>query len=486
MTRNWTFGRRIGAGFALIVAFALVIAAVSVYTLDRVVAAKDQVIGGDATQLVLVERMNTAIERKRVGLRAYLLVPNEENNRQMEAARKEFLDLAAELDAAQGADHLRIAAVRAAEQAHQGAADQVLDIRRQGASNEDIGRVYDERMGAVRGQLDQALADLSSQEHADLEKGASDATATANQAVWIVALLGVAAVIGASGTAWFLTGTLGQQVGTAVAQVEAASTELQTAANQQAVGAREQSTAMTEINTTIGELLATSRQIAESAQRVSAIAGETSSQARSGERTVERTQEAFGSINRSTDLVVRHMLELGGKSQQIGTVLDIVGELSEQTNILAINATIEAAGAGEAGRRFGVVAEEIRKLADRVALSTKEIRGLIDDVRSAVNTSVMATETGKKAVDAGARSFAEVATSFQQIAAMVGNTKDAAREIELSTKQQSTAVEQVNVAIANVAQSTRETEVSATQTQQTASQLAGLSADLRALIQARA
>jgi methyl-accepting chemotaxis protein len=483
---RFTFGQRVAAGFAVIVAFALVIAAVSVLTLQRVVAAKDQVIEGDATQLVLVERMQTALESKRVALRGYLLLPSDIYTRQMDQTRQDFLALAAELDAAPGADHARIASVRTAEQAHQAAADQVLEARRQGASDQDIGRIYEDKMGPVRAQIDAAIQALTTQERADLERATQDATATANQAVWIVSLLGLTAVLGAAATAWILTRTLGQQVGTAVAQVESASTELQTAATQQAVGSREQSTAMTEINTTIGELLATSRQIAESAQRVSTIAGETSGHARSGERTVERTLEAFGSITRSTDLVVRHMLELGGKSQQIGSVLDIVGELSEQTNILAINATIEAAGAGEAGRRFGVVAEEIRKLADRVALSTKEIRGLIDDVRSAVNTTVMATETGKKAVDAGSRSFGEVATSFQQIAAMVSTTKDAAREIELSTKQQSTAVEQVNVAIANVAQSTRETEVSATQTQQTASQLAGLSGELRALIQARA
>ena len=180
------------------------------------------------------------------------------------------------------------------------------------------------------------------------------------------------------------------------------------------------------------------------------------------------------------------MLELGKKSQQIGTVLDIVSELAEQTNILAINATIEAAGAGDAGKRFGVVADEIRKLADRVAGSTKEIRTLIDDVRSAVNTTVMATETGSKAVDAGNRQFADVTTTFKQVADLVLTTTEAAREIELSTKQQSTAVEQVNVAVTNVAQSTRETEASSSQTLQTARQLATFSRDLLRLVQPQA
>jgi methyl-accepting chemotaxis protein len=209
------------------------------------------------------------------------------------------------------------------------------------------------------------------------------------------------------------------------------------------------------------------------------------SSARTGDGTVEGAHASIGGIRRQVDLIVSHMLELGRKSQEIGGVVDIVAELAEQTNILAINATIEAAGSGEAGRRFGVVADEIRKLADRVAGSTKEIRGLIEDVRAAVNTTVMATETGSKAVDAGTQQFGHVADAFRQITSLVGTTTEAAREIELSTKQQATAVEQVNVAIANVAQATKETEASSGQTLITASQLTGLSSELLRLVRAQ-
>src|SRR5262249_31422173 len=129
---------------------------------------------------------------------------------------------------------------------------------------------------------------------------------------------------------------------------------------------------------------------------------------------------------------------------------------------------------------------EIRKLADRVAGSTKEIRGLIEDVRSSVNTTVMTTETGSKAVDAGTKQFSAVASAFKEISGMVGTTTEAAREIELSTKQQATAVEQVNVAITSVAQATRETEASSGQTLQTAGQLSTLSRDLLRLVRPQA
>jgi methyl-accepting chemotaxis protein len=261
---------------------------------------------------------------------------------------------------------------------------------------------------------------------------------------------------------------------------------LQAAANQQVSGAKEQATAMNEITTTISELLATSRQIAESAQRVARVSTETASAARNGDDTVQKTQSSVAAIKRQVDVIVGHMIELGKKSQQIGGILEIINELAEQTNILAINATIEAAGAGEMGRRFAVVADEIRKLADRVGGSTKEIRELVDDIRAAVNTTVMATEGGSKAVEAGTRQFGEVATSFKQIAGLVTTTSEAAREIELSTKQQSSAVEQVNLAVANVSQAAKETEASSSQSLQTSSELTNLSRDLARLIQPQA
>ncbi|HEY5240711.1 MAG TPA: methyl-accepting chemotaxis protein, partial [Polyangiaceae bacterium] len=115
-----------------------------------------------------------------------------------------------------------------------------------------------------------------------------------------------------------------------------------------------------------------------------------------------------------------------------------------------------------------------------------EIRGLVDDIRASVNTTVMATEGGAKAVDAGTRSFGDVASSFKQIAGLVATTTEAAREIELSTKQQTTAVEQVNIAVVNVSQASRETEASSSQTLQTSSELASLSRGLAQLIRPQA
>ncbi|WP_395820531.1 CHASE3 domain-containing protein [Archangium minus] len=279
---------------------------------------------------------------------------------------------------------------------------------------------------------------------------------------------------------------LQKKIGSAIAQVQDSSSALQTAASQQATGAREQASATTEISTTVKELLSTSRQIASSAQQVARVADETAGAARTGNETVHQAQEAIDTVRRQVDAIVNHMLELGKRSQEIGGILDIINELAEQTNILAINATIESAGAGEHGKRFAVVAEEIRKLADRVGSATKDIRVLIDEIRAASNTTIMATEDGSKAVQGSARQFTDVAGSFRHIAELVRANLDVAREIELSTQQQTTAVEQVSTAILEVAQTARQAESTSAQTLQTATRLIELSKQLNAIIDSRA
>lgn len=488
MGRHWTFGQRLGAGFAVMIALAVATGAVAVYALRTVVASKDRVIRVDAPLLTDAERLRSQAEQKGDALRGFLLTREDRFLDQGRAADATITSVIGRMRPQLSSDDTRreLDTIDRLRSEHQQAMDNVIALRRTDASLESVSKVFDDQVAAKRSQLDSAINDFVSAEAHLLDTARTSSSDTASSAMTLVIAIAIGAIVLGAVLALVLARTLSRQIGSAVGQVQSSSAELQAAANQQATGAKEQATAMNEISTTISELLATSKQIAESAQRVSQIANQTASSAKTGDTTVDKAHESITGIRRQVDLVVNHMLELGKKSQQIGAVLDIVSELAEQTNILAINATIEAAGAGDAGRRFGVVADEIRKLADRVAGSTKEIRTLIDDVRGAVNTTVMATETGSKSVDAGSKQFGDVAAAFKQIAGMVATTTEAAREIELSTKQQSTAVEQVNLAIASAAQATKETEASSSQTLITASQLAGLSKDLLTLVQPRA
>jgi methyl-accepting chemotaxis protein len=483
MRGHWTFGQKIGAGFAVTIVLAILSGIVAVYALRNTISSKDRVIATDVPQLLAVYELEILVERKSTESRGFLLVRDERFLTGIRNTRAQFHQIAERLRGEVSAESRRLLdGIVRAEEEHQRVLEQGIALRRTDNPIDAVIKTFDEQVVPARDQLDTSLRAFVAFEREVLRTATQASTEAANTAMVVVIGITIALVVAAIGIAFVLTRSLGRQIGTAVGQVQSSSSELQAAANQQATSSREQSTAMSEISTTISELLATSRQITESAQRVAQIAADTARAANAGETTVEQTQESIAGIRRQVDLIVNHMLELGRKSQHIGAVLDIVSELAEQTNILAINATIEAAGAGDAGRRFAVVADEIRKLADRVTGSTKEIRSLIDDVRSAVNTTVMATETGSKTVDAGTKQFDHVAASFKQIVGQVGTTTEAAREIELSTKQQMSAVEQVNIAIANIAQASKETEASSSQTLQTASQLATLSKDLLRLV----
>lgn len=488
MARNWTFGQKIGVGFAATAGLTLVIGVVATYALRSVVASKDRVIAVHAQNIIDAERLGLASARRVAAVRGFFLSKQQSHLEEVRARSEEARVLLESVRerAVDSEGRKLLDAIDHAEAEYGAASEPVIGMRQADAPLDAILKSFEQDVAPKRRIMEQSVDAFIAHSGRLLEQEKESATSIANSAVTLVIAIAALVVLLAIAIAVVLTRTLGLQIGTSVGQVQSSSAELQSAANQQATATKEQATAMSEITTTITELLATSKQIAESAQRVAHIAGQTATSARAGDTTVDRAQESIAAIRRQVDLIVSHMLELGKKSQQIGGVLEIVAELAEQTNILAINATIEAATAGETGKRFAIVADEIRKLADRVAGSTKEIRGLIDDVRSSANATVMTTETGSKAVDAGTKQFSELASSFKQISGMVGTTTEAAREIELSTKQQATAVEQVNVAITNVAQATRETEASAGQTLQTAGQLSALSRDLLRLVRPQA
>lgn len=488
MNGTWTFGRKLATGYAVMAALALLICVVAVLALRSAVAGQERVININAQVMLEVERCNGLAERMSANVRGYLLSPERRFVDNFTEARSEFFRITARIRpllAGEG-ERKALSEIEHAANGYREAAERLMALADAKPGTAELVRVFDERLLPMREALGKALDVLDAQQEQQLEAAKREAGEVASSATMGVTVLAGVLLVLAVVLAVLLSRALGRQIGAAVGHVQSSSAELQAAASQQASGAKEQAGAMTEISTTISELVATSRQIAESAQRVAQIAEQTAQGAKSGDTIVEQGQQAIGGIRRQIDTVVSHMLDLGRKSQEIGAVLDIVSELAEQTNILAINATIEASGAGEAGKRFAVVAEEIRKLADRVAASTKGIRSQIEDVRGAVNTTVMATEGGAKAVDAGARQFAEVAAAFRQIAELVVTTTEAAREIELSTKQQASAAEQVRIAVTDVAQATQETEASSAQTLQTASQLATLSLDLRRLVQPQA
>jgi methyl-accepting chemotaxis protein len=485
----WTFGKKIATGFALALVLLLLIGGVAYRGITSLTETSYWV----AHTHEVIERASavmTAVKDIETGARGFVITGNDLFLEPFRAGKQALPDVLKELRKLTGdnaAQQRRLDELEPLVNQKTDEMNRFIEVRRGPGGAEAAQKLVaagegKRTMDGIRRLLDE----MQVAEHELLKLRAAEVESTSTGARLMIFSGTLVCLLLVSIAGYVIVRSLSRQIGSAVQHMQSSSAELLAAANQQVSGAKEQATAMSEITTTISELLATSRQIADSAQRVARASNDTTTAARAGDETVTRTQESVTAIKRQVDSIVTSLFELGKKSQQIGGILEIINELAEQTNILAINATIEAAGAGESGRRFAVVADEIRKLADRVSGSTKDIRTLVDDVRAAVNATVMATESGSKAVDTGGRQFGDVASSFKRIVTMVVTTTEAAREIELSTKQQASAVEQVNLAMASVAQAAKETEASSTQTAQTSSQLTGLSRELARMIQPQA
>ncbi len=255
--------------------------------------------------------------------------------------------------------------------------------------------------------------------------------------------------------------------------------QMVTATRCQVDGAKSQSTATAEITATMNELLEASRSMSENAAEVAAQVQRSLDACRDGRDQVDQIVSGIEHLGNSVGRIAERMVELGAQSRKISNVLDIITELSEQTNLLSLNASIEAAGAGDAGQRFAVVAHEIRKLAERASESADEIRELISTVQNTVDATTLATEEASKRVAGGVIPTRQLSTVFGSISTNVESATTAAKSIEFGIRQQKDAIEQVGIAVRDVNEDIRRTVSSAEQIDADAQSLLAAAGDTR-------
>lgn len=277
-------------------------------------------------------------------------------------------------------------------------------------------------------------------------------------------------------------GSLVRKVREGGLMISGSSERILAASEEQASYSAEQAASVSETSATIEELATSSKQIANNADLVVRVAEQTLSSAQVGQQAVNDVMTGMEEIRVSTQASARGILALGEKSQTIGDILEIINDIADQTNLLALNAAIEAARAGEAGKGFSVVAVEVRKLAENVMQSTKEITGLITEIQSSTNVSVMATEEVTKKVETGVQLAQKTAESLAEILEMVEHTAESAKQIRISTQQQQTASEQVVQTIREIADVSKQSAASSQQTMSSASELAQLATELKQAI----
>lgn len=251
-----------------------------------------------------------------------------------------------------------------------------------------------------------------------------------------------------------LRGVLGQ-IQEAGSGVGAFSSEILTVIQGQAASASQQATSVAEVTATMEELSRTSRQIAQNAESVKEAASKSVEVAQAGTTLGREGVEAMAQIKERVGDIARKTLFLGEKSHEIGKVMEIIKEIASEIHLLALNAAIESAAAGEHGRRFAVVASEVRRLAEKTRESTETIRGIITEIQSATNSSVEATEQGTKEVERWKETIRLSSEAFSEIIETIERTSDASTQISLATHQQTSANEQVVQAMRQIEEMVR-------------------------------
>jgi methyl-accepting chemotaxis protein len=267
----------------------------------------------------------------------------------------------------------------------------------------------------------------------------------------------------------------------AVVHLSSAANEMMAITAQQASGATQQASAVQEVTTTSEEIAITAKQITDNARSVESTAVATSQSCDIGTGDVSNAIEGMAKLRTQVETIAASMLQLGDNSQKIGGIVEIIDEISDQTNLLALNAAIEAAGAGESGKRFAIVAQEVKRLAERTVDATKQIKGLIEEIQRATNNTIVVTEEGTKAVDNASTLVDKVQLSFSQILQMVGDTSMTAKEISFSTQQQTSACEQMAETMADVRDVAQQVALSAKETERAIAEIMDLTGNLKSL-----
>jgi methyl-accepting chemotaxis protein len=226
-------------------------------------------------------------------------------------------------------------------------------------------------------------------------------------------------------------------------QITNSSTQVLATAEDHALGSVQQAASIAQVTSTMEELTNTAKQIAQSATSVERIADDSADAAHAGYDSVGEALEAMENIRKRVADISGKILLLGERSRRISEVLNLIKEIAGEIHLLAVNAAIESAAAGEHGKRFAVVAGEVRRLAERTRDSAEEIKSIVGEIQSATHSSVLATEQGVKEVENGVALATGARGSLEQIMQMVDRTTQAIRQITLATQQQQSASEQI-------------------------------------------
>ena len=273
-----------------------------------------------------------------------------------------------------------------------------------------------------------------------------------------------------------------QEIMEGVNVLASSGSEIMASVSQLTSGAAETSTAVSETTTTVEEVKQTTDVSSQKAKHVAELGQKSVEISQTGLKSIEDTINGMTRIKEQVESIADMVVRLSEQSQAIGEIIATVNDLAEQSNLLAVNASIEAAKAGEQGKGFAVVAQEIRSLAAQSKQATTQVRNILFDVQKAISSAVMATELGSRAVEEGVKLSTQAGEAIDVLAQSVTESTNAAIQIAASSQEQLIGMDQVVSAMENIREAALQMASSTKQTEKSAHDLHNLGQRLQGIV----
>jgi methyl-accepting chemotaxis protein len=470
---RWSIGRKIALGFALGPIALVIIGVVAYLNTSRLLESEKMVSSSYAVRGAL-HRIEIDLVNAETGQRGYLLTGDRAYLAPYDQARAKLNGDVDSLDNAvvgEPTQQARAAQLRPMVNDKINELRDTIELQRTRGTAASLAIVRSNRgkliMDSIRRLLNDAgaaQAQIERTRYTDDQQTAFWATAVIVYGTGIMVV-----VLVVSGL--LLARTVNAPLAEAVSALTSASAEILAGTTQQAAGVQEQAAAVTETVSTIEEITQTAESANDRAKEVADSALRAVENGVSGRRAVEDTVAVMGDVKTRTESIANSILALAEQAQAIGDIIAVVNNVADQTNILAFNAAIEASRAGEHGKGFGVVASEIKSLAEQSKKATVQVRQILSEIQRATNSAVIATEHGAKTVDEALRSVNQADDAIRSLSDVIADAARSATQISASANQQSIGMAQIQRAMHDINDTTSQNLASTRQTEQAARDL---------------
>jgi methyl-accepting chemotaxis protein len=432
------------------------------------------------TTVMQLNQLSHRLDKMTSDLRGQILFPANSSYRESYTSEvKQYQETAANIvDALNSADNRKqMTGVLAAVKQFEAIADQIFTLIEAGKVDQATLLLNQLPSSQVNETLNKILVD----ENARLEERRAKEESTSHTLLTVVTVgtLLTAAIILLLGG--LVSARISQKMQTVVNHITASSNEIAATVEQQEQIVHQQATSVNQTTTTMDELEASFRQASEQAKAAAIAAKQALELTENGTQAVGKNLEGMFLLEKEVEQIADQMLHLSEQAHQIYSISELVSDIATQTNMLALNSSVEASRAGEHGRGFSVVANEIRKLAGQSQRAAEKINDLVSQIQSAINSTVMVTEKGSKMVTAEVEIAKKTEQAFAGVEDAVSRVVINNQQISLNLKQQLDGIQQVVQAIEVINQGAQETAIGISQTRAGAQQLNEIALELKRL-----